>query len=155
MPGYRTHIGGAGCVYAVLLTFLYKILLFKVGPFRALEWFLSCVLGALFPDIDIKSKGQGIFYRVVLVLLCVLLYKNKFAEFILVSLLSFIPLLVHHRGLFHRPWFVIALPFFCALIISWYKPGTDIIILIDALFFSFGALSHIYLDRLQTCFKLS
>jgi len=155
MPGYRAHIGGAGCIYAVLLVFFYKVLFLKISVFRALEWFLSCILGGLFPDIDIKSKGQGIFYRVVVLFLCILLLKQKLAEFILVSLLSFTPLLVRHRGIFHQPWFVVVVPFTVACVISWYQSISDLAILIDAFFFSAGALSHILLDRCQTKFKLS
>ena len=155
MPGYKAHVGWGASVYAVLLVLFYKVLQTKFSVFIALEWFFCCVLGALFPDIDIKSKGQGIFYRVVVVFLLFLLWRHDIVAFVFVSMLSFVPLLVHHRGLFHKPWFVVVMPFSIAFIACQYQavPCTNAL-LINILFFSAGALSHIVLDRFQTKFKL-
>ena len=64
MPGYKGHIVGAALAFAGTLLVVSKT--YPPTPLTALQWFLLTILGALFPDVDIKSKGQGIFYRVVL-----------------------------------------------------------------------------------------
>lgn len=146
MPGYRAHmVGGAvafGCVTYALSHHV------SIDVVTMAGWFVAAILGSLFPDIDTKSKGQGLFYKGMLVCLILLLWVHEIHLFILMSFVALMPLLVRHRGLFHQVWFVIAVPFAVAYAVgsSFALPHKDFLLI--ALFFAVGALSHIVLDRL-------
>jgi membrane-bound metal-dependent hydrolase YbcI (DUF457 family) len=143
MPNYKGHLVGGFVAFLIALKI---IVVQKVSFLRALEWLCFTLLGALFPDIDIKSKGQRIFYTVMSVV-CIFLFVNKcFYALTVLCFISFIPLLVRHRGLCHEVWFVIGVPLCSALIISFFSPTLYRTLLWDALFFIIGALSHVYLD---------
>lgn len=147
MPGYKVHIlGGAiTCVGIVALLSQYSV---QPAPLVFAQWFAATILGSLFPDVDIKSKGQGIFYKVMLVCLFLLLLEKQVYLFVIMSFLALVPVLVRHRGLFHRVWFVVLLPFTVAVLAGSSFPVYSAVFLYHACFFSAGALSHIFLDRL-------
>ncbi len=155
MPGYKAHVSFAALLYALVLAssgFLLKkkmILTF----YKALEWFVFITIGALFPDVDIKSKGQILFYECTLALLLFLWWKSYTYLFVIVAFLALLPLVVRHRGLFHRPWFVVVImPLLFAFILSYFYPKSLSMIYADASFFSIGALSHCFLDAFVTRF---
>ena len=146
MPGYRGHLIGATVLYGVLM---YAICANECipSPSCALEW-LGCILaGALFPDIDVKSKGQKYFYIMLLMLLIFLIFNHQFQLAACVGMLSVIPLLVRHRGIFHHPLFVVLLP-----LVLWFGasigscPDVRRLLFFDTVFFICGALSHLALD---------
>jgi len=70
--------------------------------------FVIAMLGALWPDVDIKSMGQLVFYRLFLVLdlgLLVLYYFQRQARYLegaaLLGLAAMLPLIGKHRGWTH------------------------------------------------------
>lgn len=150
MPGYRGHLLGGLVTYLIILQAL------RSAPLSIpvmISGFVFCMIGCLFPDIDIKSKGQKLFYSLALAGLCYFLYCDRIDLFIAVSLLITLPLLVKHRGIFHKIWFLVAISVLTGLAIeSWYgivyTPAIH-----NALFFLAGALSHVFLDRTTTRFK--
>jgi len=79
MPNYKGHLAGGVVTYCVVLCAL-------VGTapsfMTAGEWLLFTLAGALFPDIDIKSKGQKYFYYLVLPFLCCCM-ERTFSAFIM------------------------------------------------------------------------
>src|SRR3989338_854106 len=107
MPGYRTHVVFAVGVYAATMGALsvYAHRPVVLTPAVAFLWFMSTILGALFPDVDIKSKGHMLFYEVVVVALFFTWLKAEHSFFVVITFLSLLPLLVRHRGLFHAWWF--------------------------------------------------
>lgn len=143
MPGYKGHLVGGSCVFACGLFALKSL-----SPSYATiaEWLLCTLAGSLFPDIDTKSKGQGIYYRLILCILLFLLTQGNMQLFIAMSIISLIPLLVRHRGLFHKLWFVTCFPAVVSLILSIQFPMFATIIYFDAFFFIVGAISHLLLD---------
>ncbi len=144
MPGYKQHLVGGFCVYSILL----YLLRFScpVSCFKAIELLICCLAGSLFPDIDIKSRGQNYFYSfILLALLFCLLYK-KHQVGISVSIVSFVPLLVRHRGLCHRLWFIIGIPLTVWLLCHVYQPFYAQFYWYNTLFFIAGAISHLWLD---------
>ncbi len=146
MPGYRGHIlGGVGafvCVY-FLLSYWYH-----PSAVTALQWLGITLLGSLFPDVDVKSKGQGIFYKMMLVCLLILLWRRQIQLFVMASFVALLPVLARHRGLFHRAWFLIAIPFGVAVAAGASFPAYKESFIVAASFFVAGALSHILLDRI-------
>lgn len=145
MPNYKGHLVGG--------FFFYLITLFIIGSFfmsvslaTKFEWLLFTLAGSLFPDIDTKSKGQKFFYILVFLLAIFLLAKNKITSVIILLFFCLVPLMVHHRGLFHRLWFIIATPAIISFIICCYLSGCNKIVFFDTVFFIVGAVSHLWLD---------
>jgi membrane-bound metal-dependent hydrolase YbcI (DUF457 family) len=62
------------------------------------------------------------------------------------SFITITPMLVRHRGIFHNPWFVIGLPLIVWVVVSTAMPKVSEKFFFDMLFFSIGALSHLWLD---------
>lgn len=145
MPGYKTHLMGGIAAYFILALFIVVYLVNPSTP-TLIEWFICALAGSLFPDIDIKSKGQKYFYWAILLGFAVLMYLNKFKLVAQLSLIACVPMLVNHRGMFHRLWFVIGVPFIAAVVLGTYFPLYSHKALLDAAFFSAGAISHLWLD---------
>lgn len=143
MPGYKGHLVGGALTYGAAL----YLMVGALPPHGVMaEWLICTLAGALFPDIDVKSKGQKLFYWVVLAVLLLVLYKGRHEFFILISILATVPMLVKHRGLFHKLWFVIAFPLGVATALGFYFPAYSAALMIDVLFFIAGAVSHLWLD---------
>jgi len=151
MPGYKAHLVG-GVVAAVPLLFLLRS---YATPATAILWCACAAAGALFPDVDTKSKGQKWFYRCIIPTLMVLLLLKRLTVFIIIALISFTPLIVNHRGVFHRLWFIVLPPLALAGIFAWYYPGCGKGAFFAALFFAIGSVSHLVLDLgLRKTFRL-
>lgn len=150
MPGYRTHLLGATVTYLVILQMIKSM---HPSISVVISGFVFCAIGSLFPDIDIKSKGQKFFYSLALIILCCFLYYKRTDLFIGLSLLSIVPLLVKHRGLFHQLWFLIFISITTGLVIGNFHENFSLWAMKNALFFLAGAISHIVLDRIGTRFK--
>ncbi len=144
MPGYKGHLVGGALAFGVLF-FLARLVVQPTWLTTA-EWLGFALLGSLFPDIDIKSKGQKIFYWFVMVLFIVLIAQRRFQLLSYVSILAVIPMLARHRGLFHRLWFIIGMPTVAAALIVNCSPKYATPVFFDTLFFIGGAISHLWLD---------
>ena len=143
MPGYKIHMLGGVCGFAILLHYGVSE---QVSLLTYFEWMLFAILGSLFPDVDICSISQRFFYTIALFLIAALfLFGNWFVGAIL-SFLSFLPLIVKHRGIFHKLWFLGPLVFMCMFFLNKSFPYFKPMIFWDFLFFSVGLLSHIIFD---------
>ncbi len=146
MSGYKGHLAGGLVAYGLVLSAAQVLQMLNPSPLTAAEWLGFTLAGALFPDIDIKSKGQKYFYSVLFILFIILIGTHHIELVAILGLLAVIPMMVRHRGIFHRTWFVIVLPVACALVCSTYSTVDCTILLHDAFFFILGALSHLVLD---------
>ncbi len=73
--------------------------------------FAVAVLFGLWPDVDIKSKSQKIFYRVLFVLNVVLIvFLQKYLESALLGLFAMLPIMSRHRGWTHARITMMLLP---------------------------------------------
>lgn len=144
MPNYKGHLVGGIVVYGLFLCVISAFL--KPTMLTALEWLLFTLAGALFPDIDIKSKGQKYFYYVIFLFFIVLLARGRFEMLSCCSFIIISPMLVRHRGIFHSPRFLIAAPLIVWILISMSMPHISYQFFYDILFFIMGAISHIWLD---------
>ena len=147
MPNYKGHLVGGFLAY-VLVLFAY------IGYMPSLvtgcEWLLFALAGALFPDIDIKSKGQKYFYYVVFILFAFLASKGHFQTLTCFSFVAIAPMLTRHRGVFHSTWFVVSVPLIAWMAMSILLPAYTWPLFVNTLFFIAGALSHLFLDRYFT-----
>jgi len=144
MPNYKGHVLGGIVVYAMLLCMVAHVL--HPSFITACEWLLFALAGALFPDIDIKSKGQKYFYYLIFVLLIVLAMHQQFATIACCSFIIITPMLVRHRGIFHRTWFIISMPMAVWGLTCFFLPSCSSSFFYNTLFFIAGGLSHIILD---------
>lgn len=143
MPGYRGHLAGGAIAYGVMVYLLQSL---HPSTITLIEWFGFALLGSLFPDVDTKSKGQRLFYFLFGITCIGLAMAGKFKIISGLTIIGILPLLVHHRGLFHRIWFVIGLPLVIVWLGSLWAPTLTRSMLYDALFFIVGAISHLWLD---------
>jgi hypothetical protein len=144
MPNYKGHVLGGIVVYGVIFCTVASML--HPSFITAFEWLLFTLAGALFPDIDIKSKGQKYFYHLVLMLLIVLAVHRQFTTITCCSFIVITPMLVRHRGIFHRSWFIITMPIIVWALASIILPSLSASLFLNTLFFIAGGLSHIVLD---------
>ncbi len=110
MPGYKGHIAGGaffgvmGIVGAVLLGYLAK------DPVHLAGLLGFCLLGALFPDVDTDSKGQNLFYSLLIVVDAGLIYLKMYVWAAWLGLFAMLPALGHHRGWTHTWWAMLVVP---------------------------------------------
>jgi hypothetical protein len=119
-----------------------------------LEWFLCALIGAMFPDVDIKSTSQKYVYSILFVALIVSVGKKQLHQVAFLGALSILPAFFNHRGLFHRLWFVVLFPLLVWCWLSYAFPASKMILFYDMLFFIAGAISHLWLDMKTKMFKV-
>jgi len=142
MPSYRVHVVGGAVFGASCIYFLNAHTV--TSPQTLATWMFCAMLGALFPDIDIKSKGQGIFYLFLIACLAAALMTRQKMLFIALAFLSFLPILSRHRGIFHNPWVITAVGGTFLLMAP--RAFQNKAMLWNVAFFILGAFSHVILD---------
>lgn len=147
MPNYQGHLLGGIVTYGITLAAIERF--YPMIQFDSLQisiWLVMCLLGSLFPDIDIKSRGQRIFYEVLFcATVCAILFQqwNLVISFCLASIL---PLISKHRGTIHSIWFIVFIPMLVPFAIVQYHPELRLGSIYCYAFFVAGALSHLILD---------
>jgi len=150
MPSYRVHLVGG------LITYLGILQLIKYSEpsvHTIFQGLVFCLLGALFPDVDVKSKGQKVFYTFLLVFLIYLVIMQKHCLFVSVSFLGIVPILVRHRGVFHHIWFLLSIALSATLCVKVMCGFYANVMMANCWFFFAGAVSHVVLDRVGTRLK--
>lgn len=143
MPGYKGHLVGGLITYAVVA---YMLKDHNPSAYMAFEWCVFACAGSLFPDVDVKSKGQKWLYWFLCIGFFILLISRRYMLLGILSIIALVPMMVRHRGLFHKLWFIIAAPSTVAYIMAGYFPKYQTVIMYDTLFFVVGAVSHLWLD---------
>lgn len=137
------HMAGGIAVWLIAMYFLRSY----VTSFPLLVLLFFCaVSGSLFPDIDIKSKGQRLFYGLMAPAYIFLFTQKQYLLCFAVGLCALAPVLATHRGLFHRWWFVITFAGTWGYACLCMFPHQSQSISLATLFFMCGALSHLWLD---------
>ena len=146
MPNYKNHLLGGSLVYAAITYVTTNLHMMPIDSSLQIQTLAACLVGSLFPDIDTKSKIQKYLYFIILVSIIYLMLTGLEYQAALLAAMSMLPLIVSHRGLFHRMWFIIMCiglsNFLCYNNPScWFKNYTCI-----SIFFLIGVISHIWLD---------
>ena len=126
MSMFREHwIGGliaystffiASLIATITISTLYAIPLawnptISVNPIKVIGCFIIAVLFGLWPDVDIKSKSQKIFYTLLFLLNIVLIvFLQKYLESALLGLFAMLPIMSKHRGWTHAKVTMLLLP---------------------------------------------
>ena len=89
------------------------------NPWSIGACFVVAVLSGLWPDVDIKSRSQQIFYRIFLVFSAILILRKQYLQSAVLGIFAMLPLLGKHRGWTHSrltmlllPAIFLALPFY-------------------------------------------
>jgi membrane-bound metal-dependent hydrolase YbcI (DUF457 family) len=146
MPNYKKHLVGGSIVYAALTITTNKLNLMPPEVSLQLQTLAACLIGSLFPDIDTKSKIQKYTYSAILITsLCLFISGFEYQAGILATA-SMLPLIVSHRGLFHRMWFIILIVSLGNFLCYLNEPKWFNNCFWSSIFFLSGAISHIWLD---------
>lgn len=151
MASYKGHLLGGSIAYAVGL-----LLLTALGGSAAATlaewgyWFLATMVGSLIPDCDISSKGQRLWYGIVLIGAVMLLFAQQYRMLAYAAPLIIIPLLIGHRTWSHTLTFwsvytatiIGALSYLASRSLYTYIPCSSRLLF----FFCCGILSHLLLD---------
>ena len=81
-----------------------------LDPWKIGGCFAIAVLSGLWPDVDIKSKSQSIFYRIFLGFNLVLILREHYIESAFLGLCAMLPLIGKHRGWTHSRLTMLLLP---------------------------------------------
>lgn len=96
-----------GHVVAGIVSFIpaFAIIYFGFGTNHGwneiVVFFALCMMFAIFPDIDIKSKSQLLLYRIFIVLDILLLLLKMYEASAVLGLFCLLPLITRHRGWTH------------------------------------------------------
>lgn len=95
-------------LYAVPVTWNPTI---SLNPIKVIGCFMIAVLFGLWPDVDIKSKSQKIFYTILFVLnVALIVFGQKYLESALLGLFAMLPIMSKHRGWTHAKITMVLLP---------------------------------------------
>lgn len=157
MAGYRGHLMGAAVFFAGYFAVLVFVFAFdgawaRYTTLEALGYPLALfgltLLFGLWPDVDIHSKGQQVFYWIFFAVDLVLVVTRQYQEAAYFGLLAILPILSKHRGWTHSWWAMVVLPL--PLLVLPYvlmpeKPLTGLPFYGAAVT---GYLSHLFMDGL-------
>ncbi len=82
-----------------------------VAPLQIVGCFVVAVLFSLWPDVDIKSKSQRIFYSALFVVnVGLIVFLQKYVVSAVLGLFAMVPILSKHRGWTHAKLTMVVLP---------------------------------------------
>ncbi len=163
---YKQHIGIGITVYLFALIPISAWILYRQGMpvselwqnrwnilsqfwWEVLICFALCLIGAMMPDIDIKSISQKVIYVIIVVVDVILILFRYDRQAAILGLIAMLPMLTSHRGPLHSVLAAIVLPapvLFIPIMItgnlSYRSLGISYYIA-----FLFGYVSHLFADR--------
>lgn len=147
MPNYKGHLLGGTITFGFVVAILYKMkTYFHYSIAELLLWLVMCLCGALFPDIDIQSKGQKIFYQALFLCFIIAFITKQWVLLIILGFVSLFPQIVRHRGIIHNFWFITITALIIPFSLSIHDKTLTKPALMCYFFFVSGAFSHLLLD---------
>ena len=105
------------------------------------------LLGAIFPDIDIPSKMQKLFYISAACGIFAAIFARSIQVISLIGVSCLIVAFLKHRTTTHNIWFLLSFSLIIPLYITYQQPNYTHAGFMLYLFFFSGCLSHVILDR--------
>lgn len=146
MSGYKSHMYGGIILMIIVIHFFYHSF-FNPSLIEILWYIIIAIMFALWPDVDIKSKGQKLFYIIFFITDIYLIITGQFKISAFFGLIIILPILSKHRGWTHSYLAMILIPS-PILIYPMLSAGS-----IDLIGFPYylaaitGYLSHLILDK--------
>ena len=154
MPNYKTHlVGGAASFVGLLWATSHLLPALACQPVLLPAAFGLTLLGSIFPDIDVPSKMQRLFFLCSTVGIITCLLARWHIGFLLLSLGILVVAFLTHRTITHKPLFLAALGLVPTLLFTNCHPTEARNAISLYLYFFTGCLSHILLDRTLTWIK--
>lgn len=119
MSNYKGHVAGASVsavLYLAALTFVFAIDILPqdrdlfIGYAFPIVLVGITVLFGLFPDVDINSHSQNVFFTIFFLVDVWLIWSNNYREAAYLGLISMLPILSKHRGWTHSRLAMVAVP---------------------------------------------
>jgi membrane-bound metal-dependent hydrolase YbcI (DUF457 family) len=148
MPGYKGHLTGGLLAGGLVIGAAVVTGRLAYAPMHLAGLMGFCLLGALFPDVDTDSKGQNLFYAVLIVVEAALIYQHRYRWGAWLGLCAMLPALGHHRGWTHTWWAMVLVGtpilFIPGIFLG---AGAAAVFLPLYVAFTLGYLSHLLMDR--------
>ena len=147
MASGKGHIVG-GVIFAWLFLALLSNYFFVPTPTEIVIFVGLAVMFSLWPDVDIKSIGQKVFYTIFFITDAILVfYFQDYKAAAFFGLLIILPVLAKHRGWTHSKITAVLLPTPLLLVPMYVFEGT----LAEGLPYYFAAVagyfSHLFFDK--------
>lgn len=147
MPGHRVHLVGGVATFSLITAICHtsgfiiqnNVFIFALGLGLSL-------LGSIFPDIDITSVMQRLFYTTMVITLLALLCLGLTHLFFIASASCFAVALLKHRTITHSPVFLVVAPLVLIFAAGQWEHLIQGNLVPCYFFFVGGALSHVILD---------
>ena len=119
MSSYRGHIRGGLLFFGLLWLGIWvasghgllgEEFVRAFQGWRVLPLLAVSLTMAIWPDVDITSKAQKFFYRVLIGVDILLLIGKRYQEAAVLGLLAMVPVVSRHRGWTHTIWAAIIVP---------------------------------------------
>ena len=148
MPGYMTHIAAGGLVTGGALYVAQVTDTFQAEPVTYAALVAIGMLAGLFPDVDTDSRGQRLYYALLLIVDLGLMIHEEYRWAAILGFLAMIPAIDNHRGWTHTWWAMLVVPLpILALPMTFYDYGWEPL-LPFYLAAVLGYCSHLLLDNI-------
>ncbi len=147
MPGYRGHLAGGVVFGAGTLAGLIWVGLYQPDIPTGLLLMAIVLAGALFPDVDTNSRGQHLFYTVLVVVDLALMIQKEYQWSAILGFCAMFPAVGNHRGWTHTWWamLLVPLPIILLPVLFYQTPWLHLLPFYGAAVL--GYFSHLFLDR--------
>ena len=147
ISSYKGHIVGGIISFVLLIGGWLYFLDTKFSLPNILIMLGIVILFALFPDVDTNSKGQYIFYGMILIGDIFFLAIKEYKIAAIIGFLALLPIVGKHRGWTHTIWAMVAVPL-PLVILPYYVLGLDLKASMPYYLAAVsGYFSHLLLDR--------
>lgn len=147
MPGYKGHLAGGVILGGIVLGGVIWSGIYLPSSAQIIVLGALVLLGALFPDVDTDSKGQHLFYLMLVILDLALLWKGYYKWAAILGLAAMFPALGPHRGWTHTWWAMLLMPLPLILLPVWLYGSSPRDMAPLYLAVVTGYASHLLLDR--------
>lgn len=147
MPGYKGHLVGGAVVGGVVLGALVWSGVYTPELRHVVVLGCLTLLGALFPDVDTDSKGQRLFYLMLVILDAALLIQGQYKWAAILGFAAMFPALGAHRGWTHTWWAMLVTPLPLVALPVWIYGSSPASLAPFYLAVVTGYASHLLLDR--------
>ncbi len=109
---------------------------------------VTALMGALFPDTDTDSKGQNLFYLILVILDLAFMIKGMYRWAAVLGFCAMLPALGRHRGWTHTWWamLLVPLPILLLPVVFYDQPVWRLLpFYLSAVI---GYFSHLLMDRI-------
>lgn len=147
MPGYRGHVAGGAVLWGGCFAGAVWLGLPRPSPETAVVLGVAALMGALFPDTDTDSRGQNLFYLILVLLDIAFMIKGLYRWAAVLGFCAMLPALGRHRGWTHTWWAMLLVPLPIVLLpVVFYDQSVERL-LPFYLSVVIGYFSHLLLDR--------